>query len=390
MQFPILRQTAIDGATRFWNGIRQATPIGTAALNSKFASPADDCFRTVAPAADLTAPHPVSGDGAGLPRTEIEEAYFQHLDSQFPPGEPEPIGYYEVEDARFWCPYGVVEAGGRIFPGSYPSPAVFDNPRYALPQIGLPFFPASHHHHAAFLLGGPWGHNYYHVLIDYLPRLLLLDALPEGGRIPIAVPDAGLVGVVQQALTALSLPNPVIPLSPGRHRFKRLILPHRTSRPMDLSAPVCHFFDNALKPALLPAAEGRSPRRRLYLSRRDARIRRLVNEDALADRLQELGFECVTLSGMSLRDQAALFATAESIVGSHGAALANLVFSAPGTHFLEVFGEGHIAPYYRRLGRRRGLRYDLAVGSKDGVDIRVDVERVAARTAAMLESRASS
>ena len=386
MRFPFLRQTAINWATKGWTGIRKWTPVGTIGLESRFASPAESgCFQSLTPPATCAPAEEPLAENPGVPRTPLEDDYLRRLDRMVSHTHTEPYGYYALEGATFWSPFGVVEAGGQFFPGAYPSPAVFSNPRYGLPQVALPYCPASDRHGDAFLLGGPWVHNYYHVLIDYLPRLLQLDGMTGGGTIPIAVPDAGLAGVIRQALDALSMPNPVLSLAPGRHRFDRLILPHRISGPMDVSPLVGHFADTRLGPALLRHRGTATSGRRIYISRQDARSRRLLNEDDLIARLSHLGFDCVTLSGLSLQDQAALFSSADIVVASHGAALANLIFSRPGTRFLEIFGDGFIAAYFRQLGRRRGLHYDLLVGDQVGLDVRIDTGRVAARMAALAE-----
>ena len=46
------------------------------------------------------------------------------------------------------------------------------------------------------------------------------------------------------------------------------------------------------------------------------------------------------MDGMSVSEQAQLFANAEAVVGVHGAALTNLVFAAPGTRVVEIFPPG--------------------------------------------------
>ena len=64
--------------------------------------------------------------------------------------------------------------------------------------------------------------------------------------------------------------------------------------------------------------------RRIYVSRNDARLRRVLNEDAgFLPELKARGFERVTLAGMPIARQVALFLNAEAVVGPHGAASAH-------------------------------------------------------------------
>lgn len=76
--------------------------------------------------------------------------------------------------------------------------------------------------------------------------------------------------------------------------------------------------------------------RRIYVSREDAAVRRLVNEAEVRADLTDRGFEIHTLGGLSFEAQRDLFHGASHIVGVHGAGLTNMVFAHPATRVLEV------------------------------------------------------
>ena len=76
--------------------------------------------------------------------------------------------------------------------------------------------------------------------------------------------------------------------------------------------------------------------RRLFVSREDAAVRRLVNEEQVRALLLRRGFEVHTLEGLSFKAQRELFQGASHIVGTHGAGLANLAFAHPTTRVLEM------------------------------------------------------
>ena len=76
---------------------------------------------------------------------------------------------------------------------------------------------------------------------------------------------------------------------------------------------------------------GMQPRRkdrRLFLTRKDAPRRRLLNEDEIyaAARRAYPGLEHVSLTGMSLQDQIELFAEAGLVIGSIGQSFTNVLF----------------------------------------------------------------
>jgi Glycosyltransferase 61 len=77
--------------------------------------------------------------------------------------------------------------------------------------------------------------------------------------------------------------------------------------------------------------------KRIYISRNDARLRRVSNEDRLMAILESRGFTRVTLGGMPMARQVQHFRQAEAIVAPHGAGLAHLAWCKPGTKAIEFF-----------------------------------------------------
>lgn len=119
--------------------------------------------------------------------------------------------------------------------------------------------------------------------------------------------------------------------------------------------------------------DGSTPSR-VLISRADADSRRIVNREAVIDGLSELGFEPYVLSELDFFEQQRLFSTAETIVGTHGAGLTNLIYASDAT-VLELFGDYLVAVYYEMsqyVGHKYGcLKCDSANG-----DIYVDVDEL--------------
>lgn len=74
----------------------------------------------------------------------------------------------------------------------------------------------------------------------------------------------------------------------------------------------------------------RSPQtvgKRIYLSRKGCKTRRIVNEAELLARLSAFNIEPVVPERLSIEEQIQIFSNAERIVGAHVSAFANAVFS---------------------------------------------------------------
>lgn len=114
---------------------------------------------------------------------------------------------------------------------------------------------------------------------------------------------------------------------------------HRTSLcGMYLDSNGFNWVRQALS-ALRKPSESRP--RKVYIRRGAVRWRQAVNEEDIVAALQKNGFSCISLEGMSLDEQASIFASAEVIVAPHGAALANLVFAQEGVRVIEIMPRGY-------------------------------------------------
>jgi capsular polysaccharide biosynthesis protein len=70
--------------------------------------------------------------------------------------------------------------------------------------------------------------------------------------------------------------------------------------------------------------------RRIYLSRANARYRKVVNDLEFISFLEKYGFSCCSNRNLSFVDQVELFRNVEVVIAPHGAGLSNLVFCPRG------------------------------------------------------------
>src|SRR5690606_1867518 len=101
---------------------------------------------------------------------------------------------------------------------------------------------------------------------------------------------------------------------------------------------------------------------RLFVQRR-SRSRHLRNEDELLPLMEARGF--VSVDPADLPHAENVFHEADTIVGVHGAGLANLVFCRPGATVLELIPSDQAYPYYYTTAVHGGLGYDCLIGPSD-------------------------
>lgn len=205
--------------------------------------------------------------------------------------------------------------------------------------------------------------NYHHWLLDLLPRWALVA---RAGFLPadfdqVLVPpnsaDYATATLVQLGFS----PEQLLPVTTeSAWQVEQLITPTLKPHNQCLPAADAEFLRARFLPAAGPSFD--APRR-LYLSRRDARFRRLQNEPAFRELLLGNGFVDTTMDGRSVEEQAALIAGAEIIVAPAGAALANLVFASPGCQVIELTAPGWLTVYHWMVSARLGLNHTILCGS---------------------------
>jgi hypothetical protein len=80
--------------------------------------------------------------------------------------------------------------------------------------------------------------------------------------------------------------------------------------------------------------------KRIYISRSDARTRRIVNEKLLVTKLQELGYQSIVIGDMPTIEQAKIFASASHLIYTNGSHFTNLIYCKPGTKVCVITGIG--------------------------------------------------
>lgn len=210
------------------------------------------------------------------------------------------------------------------------------------------------------VLAAASGANYYHWLLESLPRLWLM----EQAGFTIKQVDRFLLNEEQypfhaQTLEVLDIPHVkrMITRKNRVYRCERLFVPSLPAEPMVYPAWALAFLRERFLGAAAPV-----DLERVFISRRQAARRRLVNQFEIEEHLRLAGFKTVTLEQLSFREQVGLFASASVVVAPHGAGLSNLVFAQPSTKVIELVGPSFINHCYQKLAGAMRLRYVEIVG----------------------------
>ncbi|MFN0084186.1 MAG: glycosyltransferase family 61 protein [Blastocatellia bacterium] len=204
-----------------------------------------------------------------------------------------------------------------------------------------------------FYLGGDPVRGYSHWIFDALPRLMMLDRVSR--------PDLQLIvfGTLNQwqadSLRLLGFDQYALLELRDRHiECEYLHFPSAVGETGSLSPLALGFLRQRLLETRRP---GRAGHRRLYVSRRLAGRRHIVNEDELMPILQSNGFEIVMTEQMSFEDQVAAFSEAEIVIGAHGAGLSNLAFAPADCRVLEILTPTCLRWMYYLLCAQLGQKY---------------------------------
>lgn len=203
--------------------------------------------------------------------------------------------------------------------------------------------------------------NYYHWMIDVLPRLLMIYKykLIDFDERCIILHHSQRVYEIE-TLESLGIQNnKVLRMRPFEIIWVGDIV--ITDFVLSFSGRVFPAWKKALlddfKHQLINEAPDK-PSERIYLLRGKQRTRRLIGEQQLILSLQKKGFLILDLQKMTLREQAIALASANIVVALHGAALTNIIFCSEQTLILEIRSTHKPPEYFSEIAKAYNLRFD--------------------------------
>ena len=217
--------------------------------------------------------------------------------------------------------------------------------------------------------------NYYHWIFDDLPRLKLLEGVID--EIDYLIVPHDLKRFHLETLNLLGFPEGrLLKIKDGMHlQCERLFVPSFGAT-WNMSW-TCEFLRDSFLPDDLA-----EPHRLIYISRKDAPYRKIINEEEVEDYLREIGFEIVRMSELPFLEQVKICAEAKIVVGPHGAGLSSIIFCRD-AKVLEIFSPSYVNECYWSLINIDGAEYHYLIGentpgnsSYSRRNFRVDMRRL--------------
>ena len=175
-----------------------------------------------------------------------------------------------------------------------------------------------------------WSNGYFHWIADALARLYVardrvnahLLLLPAGyERLDYVSSSLQAFGVK----TLFIGPSDVL-------ECRSLLMPTHT-------APSGHYNEaiiRGVRDVLLSAYGDSDHGEKIYISRRHAEKRKIVNEDEISEVLSRFGFKTIYAEELSFAQQVQISSRARFLVSNHGAGLTNMLFLPDGGNVLEL------------------------------------------------------
>jgi len=187
-------------------------------------------------------------------------------------------------------------------------------------------------------LSGHWAHNWYHWLIEILPKREIYEFLPiEYRNYPILIPEK-----IKSFKNHISVLNQLFPNSTFIHlddtnwyKIKKLVWldsPVISSPDFKYKRANFNILDTnfnwqlmkTFKKRLLNSEKNLNPKKRIFLARNQDK--RAYNQDEVFEMLKKYDFEAVYFENLTLEEQINTMNNTNFIAGPTGAAWANLIF----------------------------------------------------------------
>ena len=196
--------------------------------------------------------------------------------------------------------------------------------------------------------------TYYHWLFDILPRIFLLEKSGLMNEIESFVFPELMYDFQRESLLKIGFPlEKILEIKPNEYiEAKEMILP---SLPSKLGTVNKWALD--LLRSRLGEHSSKNDGNKIYISRKNANQRRLLNEDEIINFLRVEGYLIVFAEDLSFEQQITIFANADVIISPHGSGLSNIIFCSPGTKVIELFYGDFIVPCFWLMAQQLKLKY---------------------------------
>lgn len=235
------------------------------------------------------------------------------------------------------------------------------------PLLRYPLLPpAIHLAGRSLFLGVDTADNYFHWLLDLLPKLKVLnDSGVDYLGFDYYLVNSQKNEFQRESLRRFGIPaDKIVATNQARHILTDTLVVPSWAEQSGIFDPV----DLDWVRGKLMAPEHNRDRafpKRIFISRQKTKGRNITNYGMLQPVLEEHGVEVVELEPLSFSEQIQLFNGAEMVIGAHGAGFTNLLFCRPHTRVLEFVNQQYACQMYYYMAAVLGLDHHYLVGEAE-------------------------
>lgn len=200
-----------------------------------------------------------------------------------------------------------------------------------------------------------WYQNYYHWMIEIMPRLFLMRNELSGKKLVI---HEQLSKFHRDTLSKFNLTDIVFAADDELAKCRTVAFTsfpnYYVNQPLTLESENANVIELNINYAVmremtqwfktnnaLIKANTYSGSKNIYISRKKAGHRKILNEPALEQFLSGKGFTKIFLEDLTFDQQVELLHNSAIVVGIHGAGLTNILFMQAGAHVINLISDRH-------------------------------------------------
>lgn len=268
---------------------------------------------------------------------------FIHLTETFPP-----ICRIEIDNA-YLSPFGVVYKNGKVVEESVYS-------MFKANSFYLSFFKKRLLNRVVkvdsdcLIAHNSYFQNYYHWLLEAVPRLYIMR--DEAPRLSLIL-NADSPGFIRQYAELFGFKEIIYVKENFLVKARKVVFPSYTSRGLAMYEPVLRDMAKWIIEKFAITIPVKATKN-IFITRKNARYRRLLNEAQVIDYLAANGFEIVTLEDLTVKEQIELFVQAKNVIGTQGAGMSNMIYAVHGKLLVTIIHEEHPDDAYYNLTNMYG------------------------------------
>jgi capsular polysaccharide biosynthesis protein len=223
------------------------------------------------------------------------------------------------------------------------------------------------------LIATSYGNNYYHWLVEQLPKMHLAHLAGYNVKnFDHVVCTFGTENFIDESLEFFpDIRAKMLPCTRNHHWRCECLVAFNPSA--EHGMPTQWGIDY-IRTTILASIPRRTLRNRIYITRKLARGRKVKNESEVFEFLEKHGFRKVALESLSFLEQVELFASAEAVIGPHGAGFTNVLFAPRDCIVVEFMMAAYPATCYAHLSRIIGQKYCYIVAAEELADKNVTLK----------------